>query len=447
MSLNNPREAAYPIEITGLDKKISQINDRLNNIVWLSITHNRAWNLPEVRESNLYRQPRIYSGAKEYWNVMPNDDQQAFSFMVGVGPVLPVGDNIQPYMRPDRWTKRLDLIFFLDLSKIDSAKQYVYTEELNEDVLIELKKVPGVLVNQIWMEDIRDVYEGFDLTEIKLQHLYYPFAGIRYELEVSYSIESLFCVNTVNDPIFEAEALLVFARMPTLTESQKIAINKFIGAEKLAGTNNYAKYDEFFLLKLGSTNGLIGFKIKTAVAFGGITFGPDGVIFNGTNAYLDTNWNPAIDAVNYAQNDANVSFFVKTIDAFSTARGLYGGRSAPNLGNITVFDTGSIISAVNGGSYTDTSVVATNDSTISIARTASNAITHYRNGIAGTPGVINSVAIESFDQYIGALNQNDTAIGFWDGIMSTFLISSAIGLDQNAHDNNVKQLLTDLEVS
>lgn len=193
MSLKNPREAAYPSEITGLDKKISEINEKLSEIVWLSLAHNRAWNLPEIRDDGLFRQPRIYSGSKEYWNIMPNDDQNAFSFMIGIGPALPVGDDLQPLTTPIRWSKRLDLIFFLDLSKIDSSKEYVYTEELNEDVLNALKTVNGVLIQQIWMEDIRDVYEGFDLKEIELQHLYYPFAGIRYQLEVSYDLGGAKC--------------------------------------------------------------------------------------------------------------------------------------------------------------------------------------------------------------------------------------------------------------
>lgn len=193
MSLINPKEAPYPVEITGLDKKISEISDKLSDIIWLSISHNRAWNLPESRDGGLFRQPRIYSGLKDYWNVMPNDDQDAFSFMIGIGPALPVGDNIQPFSKPIRWTKRLDLIFFLDLSKINSSKEYVYTEELNEEILTILSTIPGVLVQQIWMEDIRDVYEGFDLSEIELEHLYYPKAGIRYELEVSYVIEDLLC--------------------------------------------------------------------------------------------------------------------------------------------------------------------------------------------------------------------------------------------------------------
>ncbi len=193
MSLLNPVEVAYPDSITGLDLKIDGINTQLRQLPWLSLAHNRAWNLPESREEGLYRQPRIYSGDRDYWNVMPNDDQDAFSFMVGIGPAQPVSDDPQPLITPIRWTKRLDLIFFLDLSKIDDTQTYIYTEELNVEILDVLKNVNGLLVNNIWMEDIRDVYEGFDLSEITLQHLYYPFAGIRYELEVSYYLGGAIC--------------------------------------------------------------------------------------------------------------------------------------------------------------------------------------------------------------------------------------------------------------
>ena len=186
MSIINPIQAPYPSTHTGVDRVISSINTVLANIPWIERRFNKALLLPEMRNEIEYRQPRIYSGGGEHFNVMPNDRLQSFSFMMGVGPAALVGDEITGGSNPVLWTKRIDLIIYGDLKKIDPAKDYVFTEELNENVLVELAKVRNVIITNVWYEDIRDVYEGIDLSEIERDYLYYPKFGLRYQLQATY---------------------------------------------------------------------------------------------------------------------------------------------------------------------------------------------------------------------------------------------------------------------
>ena len=70
MSLINPVQSTYPATRTGLDTVVENIQGQLATIPWITSPLLRAWNLPESRDGQLYRQPRIYSGGKEYWNSM-----------------------------------------------------------------------------------------------------------------------------------------------------------------------------------------------------------------------------------------------------------------------------------------------------------------------------------------------------------------------------------------
>ena len=87
-----------------------------------------------------------------------------------------------------------------------------------------------------------------------------------------------------------------------------------------------ALYDEFWCFSLGSTNGLNGFKGTKATANGGLAWSVDGADFNGTNAYIDTNFNPSVDGVNYTLNDASIGIFQYSFDGVGgEIQHLFGG--------------------------------------------------------------------------------------------------------------------------
>lgn len=189
MSLKNPISAPYPTTRTGLDTVVENIQKQLSTIEWITAPLNRAWNLPESRGEGLSRNPRIYSGGKEHFNSMFNDEQTATSFCIGVGAAIP-SESLEAFQVPILWNKRLDLIIHGNLKKIDAAKDYIFTEELIEEVLNVLKTVQGVSYGAIWSDDIQDVFQGFDLAEIERDFLYFPHFGIRFELNVTYRVDT-----------------------------------------------------------------------------------------------------------------------------------------------------------------------------------------------------------------------------------------------------------------
>jgi hypothetical protein len=193
MSLKNPQGVAYPASRTGIDWVIENIQTAMAGIPWISSAHTRAWNIPELRDGVPYRNPRIFSGqtgaSGEYWNTLYNDEQTALSFCIAVGPAIPT-EELEPTQIPVYWEKRLDLIVLGNYKKIDASKNYPFSEELAEQVIKALGKTPSVTYANVWTDDIRDVLDGFDLSEIERDFLYYPAFGLRFELLVTYRVDT-----------------------------------------------------------------------------------------------------------------------------------------------------------------------------------------------------------------------------------------------------------------
>jgi len=153
------------------------------NLKWLQEAFGRAWLLP--RGGQLERIPQVFTKKGDYESVLPNDKYTAFSFFIGIEAAVPT-EETEAYVRSLYFQKSFDLIFYMNLKKIDPSQDYYFVEQLNQDILRVLSGCQGIQIQEIWMEDIREVYAGMDLTEITNALLYYPHSGIRYRLFVTY---------------------------------------------------------------------------------------------------------------------------------------------------------------------------------------------------------------------------------------------------------------------
>ena len=100
---------------------------------------------------------------------------------------------------------------------------------------------------------------------------------------------------------FSPEAQAVIDRMTGLTNDEKNAIATFVDAEVLNG--NWALIDEFWCFKLiTEANSLISWKTKIATNNGAV-HGGSGFTFNGTNQYINSNYNLVNDSINLSQNN------------------------------------------------------------------------------------------------------------------------------------------------
>lgn len=194
MRVKNPKILANPSQ-SGLDSVIRKLQISLNTLPWLEKSFGRAYLMQEKRDQ-VVRYPKVYIGKNEYFNVMPNDRLSSFSWHIGLREEKPQGA-ITPLIQYNLFQKNFASIFFLNLKRIDKDKDYIYTEELKEQILAIYQTVPGVVVQNIWIESVQDVYNGFNLREISEDLFYYPFQGIRIECQATYRIR---CAQSVAIP-------------------------------------------------------------------------------------------------------------------------------------------------------------------------------------------------------------------------------------------------------
>ena len=175
----------------GLDTIIEDLRSKFEaNLTWLEKSFGRAYLLPErLNDEVTYQYPQVYLDNGEYFNVMPNDSYQSYSWMIGKGSATSVEADLQPFTYQTYFQKRLDIHFFLDLKKIDPSKGYVYTEELINEVLNVIYTQRGVVVSEYYHETLQDVYEDYTLKEIDRDLLMYPYAGVRFVTNASFKID------------------------------------------------------------------------------------------------------------------------------------------------------------------------------------------------------------------------------------------------------------------
>ena len=138
----------------------------------------------------------------------------------------------------------------------------------------------------------------------------------------------------------DPDAQLVIDRMTGLSSIEINAINNFVIAEKDDG--NYSLYDEFYALQLGATNGLIGFKSKTATAFGGVTWDVNGVKGNGTTGYIATDFIPSVDSTQRVLNNAISGGFVTVAGVGTVSQYLFGSFNSNSQSDRIFTNTSNI---------------------------------------------------------------------------------------------------------
>ena len=166
-----------------------------------------------------------------------------------------------------------------------------------------------------------------------------------------------------------------------------------------------------------NTNGeaLINWKLPgtfDATAYNAPTFTAlEGFTGNGTTQYIDCNWNPSVNGVNYVRNSASMIIYVRTNIA---ADGQHGIGNAADFKNIFILPKYTI----------DNSYIRTNDATtISGAnsdgsgmfintRTASTVNKLYKNKVAIINATSVSTGMPTHLAYCLAINDDDVATGF-----------------------------------
>jgi hypothetical protein len=183
--------------------------------------------------------------------------------------------------------------------------------------------------------------------------------------------------------------------LPTTATQQKQ--NKLLKSMKADGV--WAKLDVFYVFAQDGSAEFATLNWKNPAANqANITSSPTfvsngGFTGNGTSSYIDTNFNPATQGVQYTQNNASRYFFTHAIGT---------GRFDGNTSGINSMTLGTIASQrINAGANNAVPSIDINSTanTKSIHRTSSTAITAY-NSTTSQIAVQTSAAMASANQWI-----------------------------------------------
>jgi hypothetical protein len=201
---------------------------------------------------------------------------------------------------------------------------------------------------------------------------------------------------------YETEYTAVLDRATALgyslpSESVRTKQNTLLASLKSTGV--WAKLDVFYVFAQdgGSAFGTLNWKNPDAnqsTLVNAPTFVSNGGLMgNGTSSYIDTNFNPLTQGVQYTQNNASRYFFTHAINT-----GRFDGNTS---GTNSMFLGVSAAQRINAGSNTATPPIDFTSAvnTKSLHRTSSIAVTAYNSTTAQTI-VQTSAAMTSANQWI-----------------------------------------------
>jgi len=207
-------------------------------------------------------------------------------------------------------------------------------------------------------------------------------------------------------PVYDEDAQLYFDQLsPQPSVTYKSAVNNFI--KQLKEDNNWAYLDRLWIFATEyQQNARISLKYPSSTAItevNSITWtAGQGYTGNGTNMYLNTNYNQSTNAVNYSRDNASVGVYNRTninrtdclvgINAFTSQ-----GTCICALGN--QFYTHLNCNGTQNGGY-----LYDNTGLLSVKRTLSSSYLAYKNGVGVFFGSAFSSALVSQNYFVMASN-------------------------------------------
>lgn len=179
----------------GIDAVITDLQSKLGTISWMTKNFGRAKTMahedPEAEPESVYIFPAVFTGAnKDMADVLLLDNYAAYSFMMARGSETPM----EPYFEDQNTFQREVHVFvWADLSRVDTSKNYDFTEEIKDDVLEAIRTTrfssphsSVQVTNIIDIDSEESIFEGFTYSRETHQNLHYPFTGFRVVLEATY---------------------------------------------------------------------------------------------------------------------------------------------------------------------------------------------------------------------------------------------------------------------
>lgn len=186
----NPTPSALP-NAQGADAAVETLRLSLNTgVPWLTgRSFGRARAIPRIIDpikGTKAIEPLVYTANKEYYPALPNDALTAFSFWQIMSPRTPF--DYRDHSFPKNFSVPAALIVWGNLQKIYPAKDYIYTEELINQVVSILDRSNNIEVVRIFDEEIKRIYQGYDIDPTRLGLLMFPYFAFRIEVTLRYMV-------------------------------------------------------------------------------------------------------------------------------------------------------------------------------------------------------------------------------------------------------------------
>jgi hypothetical protein len=192
------------------------------------------------------------------------------------------------------------------------------------------------------------------------------------------------------------------------------ALNTFIIDLKAASV--WTKFDRLWVLaNAGATPALTCLKsleLATAVNTPTFTAG-QGYAGNGTSSYLDLEFAPDPDGVNYTLDSAHVSLFSRTNAAANVFDMGIGTPAYTAI--VTRFANGNALAIVNGNNVAPafaTAAVANSQGLYQASRTGAASTTHYKDGASIATSNHASTSLSTTKMFLGCISNANTPADF-----------------------------------
>lgn len=177
----------------GSDLVVNSIQEDLSAISWLEYSFGKSYRMKEERNGDIYFVPKVYGSKQEYIRLDPNDKVSAYSFLKFNGEDI-TNFEIRKYGTINNVS--IDVIVFANLDIIDNTRDYIFSENLKQDIKDVLKSNEYVTSINSYSEGLDTVWSDYSRPDAKFYTEKY--ATFAYTISADYD-EICYEINNYNN--------------------------------------------------------------------------------------------------------------------------------------------------------------------------------------------------------------------------------------------------------
>lgn len=433
----------------GLDKVVAELQPIIAEAFFINkdslgeLYFDQGLLLPLALKDEQTQRPIIYRKGNDYFPADPNDNYRITSFFYQEDP-----DSLEVF---NEARYKLNLVVWFNQDKYVRNQGYQIKEFLITEIKVLLRNflrtedVPSIEV----FRELDSVFSNYTLTPEDKTRLKYPYQAFRIkfnfaaELDCGDDAKLKLPLSSVISPEVQAMLDVYEAVGVALTGIERTVMISYVDAEVASGNHVLKDYETIY--SLAGVNALvdyIGGKVATAV--NAPTQDINGFTTDGATNYIDSNFNPFTDGVNYQQTDALISAFLKTANPAITGN-IWGSFFTPRrirmvyVGGSNNMSTG--LNSVNNDNHVGTTLI---DTLQTLSRIDNTNISWHQKGVLQQIYAQATNGIPNGNILVGARNNGGTANPSLVGTLSHFMVAKGIGFNHAGSNTNLKALLIGL---